>query len=58
MYEYVLSEDILNFGYDEFGNTHGIPRYTALKPIKLKWSIPESVWNHLFLINILYELIF
>jgi hypothetical protein len=43
MYEYVLSEDIMNFGYDEFGNTHGIPRYTALKPIKLKWSIPESV---------------
>jgi len=43
MYEYVLSEDIMNFGYDEFGNTRGTPRYTSLKPIKLKWSIPESV---------------
>ena len=31
------------FSYDELGNTRGIPRFNALKPIKLKWSIPESV---------------
>jgi hypothetical protein len=35
--------EIYNFSYDEFGNTRGIPRFTVLKPIKLKWSIPESV---------------
>ena len=29
--------------YDEMGNTRGVPRFNALKPIKLKWSIPESV---------------
>ncbi|CAF0997974.1 unnamed protein product [Rotaria sordida] len=40
--EYVLSEDIMNYGYDALGNTCGTPRFTALKPIKLKWNIPES----------------
>ncbi|CAF4508002.1 unnamed protein product [Rotaria sp. Silwood1] len=40
--EYVLSEDIMYYGYDELGNTHGTPRFTALKPIKLKWNIPEN----------------
>ncbi|CAF2975091.1 unnamed protein product [Rotaria sp. Silwood2] len=42
MVEYVLSEDIMYYGYDELGNTCGTPRFTALKPIKLKWNIPES----------------
>ncbi|CAF3493767.1 unnamed protein product [Rotaria socialis] len=42
LYEYAISEDIMNFGYDEVGNTRGTPRFTALKPIKLKWSIPEG----------------
>ncbi|CAF0973925.1 unnamed protein product [Rotaria sp. Silwood1] len=40
--EYVLSEDIMYYGYDELGNTHGTPRFTALKPIKLKWNISEN----------------
>ena len=62
MLEYVLTEDMLTFGYvhaygrrfmtrksdaffsyNELGNTRGIPRFNALKPIRLKWSIPESV---------------
>ncbi|CAF3913071.1 unnamed protein product [Rotaria magnacalcarata] len=42
LYEYTISEDIMNFSYDEAGNTRGTPRFTALKPIKLKWSIPEG----------------
>ncbi|CAF1988912.1 unnamed protein product [Rotaria magnacalcarata] len=42
MVEYVLSEDIMHFGYDELGNTCGTPRFTALKPIKLKWNISEN----------------
>ena len=29
--------------YDELGNTRGTPRFTALKPVKLKWNISESV---------------
>jgi len=29
--------------YDAAGNTRGIPRFTTLKPMKLKWSISESV---------------
>lgn len=33
----------MNFSYDDYGNTRGIPRFNVLKPIKLKWSIPESV---------------
>jgi len=32
----------MNFGYDELGNTRGTPRFNVLKPIKLKWSIPEN----------------
>lgn len=31
------------FSYDELGNTCGTPRFTALKPIKLKWNISEGV---------------
>ncbi|CAF0926282.1 unnamed protein product [Adineta steineri] len=42
MVEYVLSEDLLYYGYDELGNTCGTPRFTALKPVKLKFTIPES----------------
>ncbi|CAF2342078.1 unnamed protein product [Rotaria sp. Silwood2] len=42
LYEYMIAEDIVNFSYDELGNTRGTPRFTALKPIKLKWSIPEA----------------
>jgi len=42
MYEYILSEDIMNLNYDAAGNTRGIPRFTTLKPMKLKWSISES----------------
>ncbi|CAF1425143.1 unnamed protein product [Adineta steineri] len=42
MVEYVLSEDILYYGYDELGNTRGVPRFTAPKPTRLKWLIPES----------------
>ncbi|CAF4203844.1 unnamed protein product, partial [Rotaria socialis] len=42
MVEYVLSDDIMHFGYDELGNTCGTPRFTALKPIKLKWNISEN----------------
>jgi hypothetical protein len=34
------------FSYDELGNTRGTPRFTALKPIKLKWNIPESVISY------------
>ncbi|CAF3361547.1 unnamed protein product [Rotaria sp. Silwood1] len=42
LYEYMIAEDIVNFSYDELGNTRGTPRFTALKPIKLRWSIPEA----------------
>ena len=46
-------QDESNFAlnrYDEAGNSRGIPRFNAFKPIKLKWAIPESVggecWPH------------
>ncbi|CAF0838513.1 unnamed protein product [Adineta ricciae] len=42
MVEYVLSEDILYYGYNELGNTRGTPRFTALKPVKLRWNISEN----------------
>ncbi|CAF1112622.1 unnamed protein product [Rotaria sordida] len=45
LYEYMIAEDIVNFSYDELGNTRGTPRFVALKPIKLKWLIPEACNN-------------
>ncbi|UJR21168.1 hypothetical protein I4U23_024266 [Adineta vaga] len=42
MVEYVLSEDVMFYGYDELGNTRGAPRFTALKPIKLRWNVSEN----------------
>ncbi|CAF1465431.1 unnamed protein product [Rotaria sordida] len=41
MTEYILSEDTIVLGYDENGNTRGIPRFNALRPIKLEWRIPD-----------------
>lgn len=42
MFEHILSHDVLHFGYDESGNTKGAPRFNALKPIKLKFAIPDA----------------
>lgn len=47
MVEYVLSEDVMYYGYDELGNTRGTPRFNALKPIKLKWNLPQAVFIQL-----------
>ncbi|CAF4859717.1 unnamed protein product [Rotaria sp. Silwood1] len=52
MAEYILSEDIIVLGYDENGNTRGIPRFNALRPIKLEWCIPDADSGHF---NLTYE---
>ncbi|CAF3084968.1 unnamed protein product [Rotaria socialis] len=42
MTEYVLAEDFIVLGYDPLGNTHGIPRFNAIHPIKLKWDLTSA----------------
>ncbi|CAF0851547.1 unnamed protein product [Adineta ricciae] len=42
MVEYVLKEDIAHLGYDDIGNTRGVPRFTPPKPVRLKWAISED----------------